>query len=254
MEKPEKNASPKKRTGKILVAVTIFLMVAGASVYALALLLTRTDVPERLTSLAPVHDDVVEDLFRRLAMENGWDTQFSVIFSEATPPSQGEAAGTEAPAIGPVGSATPTTVTLTEDALNGEFIYLFREHPPRLKGLRQFYVRVEPGRLTLLGVVDGRELLSHMPPDQQHLLPTLLRREGVLQVRLKARKDLIGRTWLRIDSTSFGHLPIPNSVISPLLETCLHESTYDAEDGFFVSRRLESLTFDQGFITLKFKS
>jgi hypothetical protein len=120
--------------------------------------------------------------------------------------------------------------------------------------LRQCYITVEPGRLTLLGILDGRELLQQLPPEQQHLLPTLLRREGVLRLNLRSQKDLIGRTWLRIDSAAFGHLPIPASVINPLLESCLHESTFDVEDGFFVSRRLDSLTFDQGFITLKFKS
>ncbi|MBN2430861.1 MAG: hypothetical protein JXQ27_05265 [Acidobacteria bacterium] len=244
--------------GKIIGVAAFLLLTAGVSVYALALLLTRSELPTRFASLEPVRDIEVEYFFERLAQENNWDQAFSPLFlapADHTTTGTGAVSAGSAPVFtSPVDNTVMTRITLTEKALNRQLIYLFREHPPRVRGLKQAYLAVEPNGLTLLGVIDGRALLRQMTPEQHHLLPTLLRREGVLRLRLAAHKDLIGRTWLHLESVSFGHLPVPTAVVNPLLESYLPESTFDMRDGFFVSRHLESLFFGRGFITVQFNS
>jgi|GEM_PF-5453667 len=256
-QKPEKTSRP-RRLARIMGVTAFLLLTAGISVYALALLLIQSELPERVTSLEPVRDIGVEQLFQRLAQENEWDQTFSPVF--LPPANLPDASSTTVPddreptLIDPVGEAAITRITLSEKALNRQLVFLFRSSPPRIRGLEQIYLTIEPDGLTLLGVMDGRELLGQMAPERRHLLPTLFRRAGLLRIRFTARKDLIGRTWLQPDSASFGHLPVPIAIIHRLMEAYLPESTFDAEDGFFVSRHLESLFFGKGFVTFTFTS
>ncbi len=221
----------------VVGGLVLLLVITGAAIWYMAM--SPREIPPSILRIQPRQVKNVEKIIRQL-----------------TPPAAENAPVTPSPAPSATASepstpgSGPETVHLTQDEINEQLRYEMEKRHAAARGIENVYVILHRERVEVVGQLDGQAFYRSLSPDRQAEFPSLLQRKGTIQAILSPYQDLVGRYWLRIDSVHLGHMPIPVSMVDPLLRKSVRQFDYSPENGFRLPKAIRSIQVDPDALTL----
>jgi hypothetical protein len=148
---------------------------------------------------------------------------------------------TAAPAPETAAPAATAAYHLTEEEINQQIQYeLTRRNLPK-KGLETVHARLTAGKAQLVCRLNGESFYNSLSPEQQESFPGLLRTRGTLNVWLVPTVDILNRPWVQIEALQMSGIPVPVSLVLPMLKKNLKGVEYDPDYGFRLPERIRRL-------------
>ncbi len=161
---------------------------------------------------------------------------------------------TAAPAPETAAPAATAAYHLTEEEINQQIQYeLTRRDLPK-KGLETLHVRLTPGKAELVCQLNGDSFYNSLTPDQRESFPGLLRTRGTLKVWLVPTVDILNRPWVQIEALQMSGIPVPVSLVLPMLKKNLRGVEYDPDYGFRLPERIRRLEVAEKAVDVDLKS
>lgn len=143
---------------------------------------------------------------------------------------------------------------LTEEEINQQIQYeLTRRNLPK-KGLEMVHARLTPGKAELVCRLNGESFYNSLSPEQQESYPGLLRTSGTLKVWLVPTVDILNRPWVKIEALQMSGIPVPVSLVLPMLKKNLQGVEYDPDYGFRLPERIRRLEVAEKAVDVDLKS
>lgn len=143
---------------------------------------------------------------------------------------------------------------LTEEEINQQIQYeLTRRDLPK-KGLETVHARLTPGKVEVVCRLNGDSFYNSLSPEQRESFPGLLRTKGTLNVWLVPTVDILNRPWVQIEALQMSGIPVPVSLVLPMLKKNLKGVEYDPDYGFRLPERIRRLEVAEKAVDVDLKS
>jgi hypothetical protein len=206
------------------LAVGALLIFFPAESPLLSTLFTRSDTPDNFPDVNGRQVEKVEQFYQQL--------------SAPANPASAPSAGSAAPSAS---AAAPGTYHLTEDEINQQIQYELNRRKLSDRGVEMIHARLTPGKIELVCRLNGDTFHNSLPPEQRDSFPALLRTRGTLHVWLVPAVDIVNRPWVQIEALQMGRIPVPVSLVMPLLRKNLKGVEYDPDYGFRLPEKIRRL-------------
>ena len=144
--------------------------------------------------------------------------------------------------------------SLTEEEINQQILYeLTRRDLPK-KGLETVQARLTPGKVEVVCRLNGDSFYNSLSPEQRESFPGLLRTRGTLNVWLVPTVDILNRPWVQIEALQMSGIPVPVSLVLPMLKKNLKGVEYDPDYGFRLPERIRRLEVAEKAVDVDLKS